>query len=197
MRHVMIDLETLDTKPSAHVLAIGAVCFDPDAVVGQACLGEEFYLRVTGEQPGRTISVGTVAWWARQPEAARLEVFDEEREGVGLTVAVARFGTWLLERTGEGLTYFWANDPDFDVAILRHAWAQAMYVDPIPYNMGRSLRTVVEDAWGYDHHDLWPTRDLEAFPKHHAWADAKYQAIVICQARQQIYRSRHYGEIAT
>lgn len=42
MKHLMIDLETMGTKPSAPIVAIGAVFFEPQT--GE--LGAEFYTAV-------------------------------------------------------------------------------------------------------------------------------------------------------
>lgn len=44
MEHIMIDLETLDTSPSAAIISIGAVKFDPAT---QTPLGDKFYLPVS------------------------------------------------------------------------------------------------------------------------------------------------------
>ena len=43
MNHIMLDLETLDTSPSAVVLSSGAVAFDPYT----NALGDRFYVEMT------------------------------------------------------------------------------------------------------------------------------------------------------
>ncbi len=40
MKHIMLDLETLDTTSSAVVISIGAVAFDPET----NALGDKFYV---------------------------------------------------------------------------------------------------------------------------------------------------------
>ena len=73
---VMIDLETLDTSPTAVVLSLGAVAFDPYTHAH----GATFYVEFTNflEQQtgvGRTISPSTMLWWMQQNATAR-EVFE-------------------------------------------------------------------------------------------------------------------------
>lgn len=67
-RDIMLDLETLDTRPSAVIVSIGAVEFDTN---GPNPL-REFY-RVLQLPPqlsrGRTECPETLAWWSRQSEA--------------------------------------------------------------------------------------------------------------------------------
>lgn len=59
MHHLMLDIETTDIKPSAVILVVAAVFFDPRT--GE--LGAEFEAAVSSQkdQPGRTISSDTVA----------------------------------------------------------------------------------------------------------------------------------------
>ena len=57
MSHVMIDLETLDTKPSTKILSLGAVIFDPE----NGELGETFYRKLNSDlQLSRTESKSTM-----------------------------------------------------------------------------------------------------------------------------------------
>jgi DNA polymerase III epsilon subunit-like protein len=68
-RHVMVDLETLDTQISAAIVSIGAVVFDPRGEDYQ----ETFSLTIdekSNRWHGRTVSDATLEWWA-QPVSAR------------------------------------------------------------------------------------------------------------------------------
>ena len=74
--HGMIDLETLDTKPSASILTIGAVKFDPtgDELKESTC--EKFYVKVdldSCDKLGLTVSQSTLDWWANQSQEAQDE----------------------------------------------------------------------------------------------------------------------------
>lgn len=75
---LMFDFETLDSKPSAVVLALAGVVFDfenhdtfQDLIKSRDRL---FYSKISvGDQVGRTISQPTLDWWAKQsPEAKEI-----------------------------------------------------------------------------------------------------------------------------
>jgi len=143
---LMIDLETLDTSPTAVVLSLGAVAFDPYGEVNSWTF--PFYVEFTNflEQQtgvGRTISPSTVLWWMGQNAAAR-EVFKPKE-----TSDVRCSPLWGLNAFNDYLKPLdikrvWARDPDFDIVILRSLY-QTNAPDlafPFSYSAGRSVRTV-------------------------------------------------------
>ena len=75
---IMIDLETLDTRPDCVVLSIGAVRFDPRGIG----VVEKLELKPTVEDQtelyNRSINDATIAWWASQNPAALEEAFSED-----------------------------------------------------------------------------------------------------------------------
>ena len=95
MKEMMLALETLDTRPSAVVLSIGAVIFstgmvpkvEPGATRGHMELGyeiEDRFYRILdiSEQLGplnRTVSQSTLLWWMRQDQDALAEAFGTNR----------------------------------------------------------------------------------------------------------------------
>lgn len=171
---LMIDLETLDTSPTAVVLSLGAVAFDPYT----HARGETFYVEFTNflEQQtgvGRTISPSTVLWWMQQNATAR-EVFkpkETSTERCSPLWGLTAFNEYVAEA---GVKKVWAKDPDFDVVILRSLY-QTNAPDlafPFKYNAGRSVRTV-EDAF--------PVAPLLSKPPvaHNALDDAVNQAISV------------------
>lgn len=173
---LMIDLETLDTAPTAVVLSIGAVAFDPYGHV----LGQQFYVEFTNflEQQtnvGRTISPSTVLWWMRQDAAAR-EVFQPKEtspQRCSMMWGLSAFGDFLKENPVNNV---WAKDPDFDVVILRSLY-QTNAPDiafPFKYNSGRSVRTI----------EAMPFARLRDKPPtaHNALEDAVAQAKAVQEA---------------
>lgn len=75
--HGMIDLETLDTKPSCTVLSLGAIKFNP---LDDSEPHSELYLKIDVDEQdrlGRTTSDDTIAWWAKQEPKAMEEAFDQ------------------------------------------------------------------------------------------------------------------------
>lgn len=167
---LMIDLETLDTSPTAVVLSLGAVAFDPYSNTQ----GPTFYVEFTNflEQQtgvGRTISPSTVLWWMGQNAAAR-EVFQKKEtsnERCSPLWGLTFFADYLKPL---GIKRVWAKDPDFDVVILRSLYETNApgLAFPFKYSAGRSVRTVEDMPFA-------PLRDSPPVA-HNALEDAIAQA---------------------
>ena len=143
---VMLDLETLGTSPRAAVLSIGACFFDLGAKPGE--VASTFSANISLEsnhRAGRSIEPGTVLWWLSQPKEAQNAFLEGPHEA--LRAALTRFNAWhqALSPTCHRL---WAKDPDFDVVILRDAFEQENIVFPFKYFMSRSVRTILDLAFG-------------------------------------------------
>ena len=96
MNHVMVDLETLDLKPTAVILSIGAVRFSPDT--GQVQSPEDgFHVACAVDDQikyGFTIGEMTLAWWLKDnAETIRNEWALKDR--VPLDDALRCFAQWL------------------------------------------------------------------------------------------------------
>src|SRR5690606_26297309 len=72
---IMIDIETVDTKPSAGILSVSAVPFDIES-------GRTYHLPYYDMLDihkqidcGRSMSLDTMLWWTKQNEKARKEAF--------------------------------------------------------------------------------------------------------------------------
>jgi hypothetical protein len=172
--HIVLDLETLSTKPNAAVIAIGAV-----AVSATGAIVGEFHIAVDGySQPGRDIDAATLAWWEEQtPEAkaASLQATDH----VSATVAMCKFSAWVLEMADSTTVKMWGNGSSFDCTILSSLYAQCHelgYPQPWAWWNDRDMRTLV---------DAFPTAkqvgDFEGI-KHHALHDARHEAKQLAKA---------------
>lgn len=133
MRHMMIDFETLDTTPSAHVLTLGACVFSP--YDGE--IFESFHYRFHDHQPGRTISVATVKWWMEQDAKAKGSLEAGEALPIGTIVQMLR-----TEYQTYGCEAMWSNGPSFDGAILESLVRGEGLPSPCRYNEHRDVRTV-------------------------------------------------------
>ena len=145
----MLDIETLDTVPTAKILSLGAV-----DVYGEA----DWYAEFGHYQYGRTVSTETLEWWQQQ----RAMPNGSENLKAGLQ----RFYDWYKE---QAFTEVWCKGTDFDFVILRDAFKGADVPIPWEYNQVRDLRTLMK---------LFPECKL-AFRnriQHHALADAAHQA---------------------
>src|SRR5574337_1474769 len=111
----MVDLETVDNKPTSAIASIGAVMFDEDG------LYDEFYIVVdhlSSIQLGLTQSADTMNWWSKQSEEAR-KIFHPDTSKYDVKIALIEFGSWFKNNGG---LYLWGNGSDFDNAILSTAY---------------------------------------------------------------------------
>lgn len=130
LKNVMIDIETLDTKQSAKILAIGAVEFD----LKSDELGRKFYTTIDWEEQNfRTSSRDTIAWWDKQSKEARVAL-----DGLdSLYDVLKEFRKWLCDGC-----IVWGNGATFDISILEHAYLQHKYVIPWEFWNIRDCRTI-------------------------------------------------------
>lgn len=116
--HMMIDLETLDTRPTGVVFQVGVICF-ADVLYGepveQLILEEKlFHVDILSQiMKGRTIDPETVKWWMTQNVEAWMRhpkecVFEHD---VFNEIAA------MMGRNGVGDV--WSNSPSFDAVMMR------------------------------------------------------------------------------
>ena len=150
MEHIMIDIETAATSLDATILSIGAVSQD----------GRELYVKVNPNQPGRSVCIDTMRWWANQDKAVRQEAFSGK---VSLQHALAGLSTFLPAHKPFLL---WAKPPQFDIGILENAYSQHEIVVPWKFRQVACLRTVAR---------LIPVDQVSNDRPHSALSDAKSQ----------------------
>lgn len=179
-RHIMVDLETMDTEDSAAILTIGAVCFDPrgkdteESMRNKLDEGHGFSIRCSLESNmvlGRTVSAGTIMWWMNQSESARDALVNGKQYPVGM--ALSNFRQWLTALKPKA-TRVWAKDPDFDCNILVHAMKMTHEIWPFHFADNRSVRTIMDLAY--------PDGDCPRIGEgvaHDAYDDAVMQALVV------------------
>ena len=146
MQDVMLDLETLDTKPTAVVLAIGAVFFDPKT--GE--LGQRFYQELANDVEsqlamGRTMSYKTIQWWMKQGDKAR-ELFNPlENNSAPRTLHTLNLFQNFL---GPLKPNIWGNGSDFDNMLLASLYES--YNTPVPWQFyrNRCYRTIKQSFYG-------------------------------------------------
>ena len=163
---LMIDLETLDTRPTAHILTVGVTGFNKDT--GEVDGG--MHIPMVLDQ-GRSISAHTVKWWTEQSEAARKRAFEPDKFS-GLANAgemVHALASYINDNCVKKVRV-WANGPAFDLAILRNLCEQHGFQAPWHYRQERDFRTYMEDFKGE-----MPPNTLA----HDALADAIWQAKAI------------------
>lgn len=162
---IMIDLETLDVTPTASILTIGAVKFDPfgDDINEPDC--DKFYVRVdldSCDALGCTVSQATLDWWANQEQAAQDEAFDPANR-IAITDALNQ-----LYKFCWGAKRVWSHGAGFDVVILEHLFRKIGKAIPWQFWEVRDTRTIF---------DIGINPNRPPVLKHHALEDAWNQAV--------------------
>ena len=108
-RQVVVDLETLSTRPNSGITSIGAVAFTlQDGIV------DEFMINVdpaSCKSYGLHIDKSTVDWWATQPKEA---IDSWRKDPVPLEDAMNKF----VDFYGDKSIPIWGNGSVFDITIL-------------------------------------------------------------------------------
>ena len=158
---VMIDLETLGTKPNSVMLTIGALRFNPwgDDSEKQLTEMDTFYRRVEVESYeglDHNIDDATLEWWGNQNEKVRAEAFAED-DRHPLSDVLADLYKWC-----GGLNAIWANGTGFDLNIVEHFSRELIRGVAWNYWQARDARTLYALCPGLErpkgnalHHALW------------------------------------------
>jgi hypothetical protein len=184
MNAVMLDLETMDVAPSAAILTIGAVHFDPFGQDTEETLRtpeRTFYARISLDSntaQGRTMSAGTVKWWLGQTDSARNELLQAE---LALRTAILTFRMWASNLTPRA-DRVWAKSPEFDVVILKHAFDQLNEVWPFKFWNSRDVRTATELAYPEGNEPK-----IGVGTAHNALDDAIRQALMVQHCHQILH----------
>lgn len=176
--HLMVDIETMSTRQDAAILSIGAVLFDPngDSIDETRTFNQTIGIE-SNEAEGRHFSGATIAWWLKQSQEARKALLTDT---LPLGTALTKFKTWIARNTP---TLVWANSPSFDVAILKHAFAQQKMHWPFAYWAERDVRTLKDAAY--------PNGDAPAITHgtaHGALDDAIKQALLVQRCHYALRR---------
>lgn len=146
-KHVMIDIETMSTLPSASIISIAAVMFDPygDQNADELAKNPTYNTHISladNQKRGRHIDGDTVMWWLTQSQDAQRALCEAPK-----TNLANGLGGLLTFLANNQPTHVWANDPDFDVVILNSALRDCNLRWPFGFWMNRSVRTVKDLAY--------------------------------------------------
>ncbi|WP_353613642.1 3'-5' exonuclease [Mangrovibacter phragmitis] len=165
MKHVMIDIEALDKKPTAAIVSLAAAVFDPMTGRVDASMYRTVNIE-SSEAAGGTIGADTVKWWFKKSRDVQAAVLSDQ--AVQLGVALADLNLFVLAYCDADSVKVWARGTDYDMPIISHAM-QSIGIRPV-WNFWnvRDVRTVEEISLmvcGY------ASRRLVDENKHNAAAD--------------------------
>lgn len=164
--HLMIDIETMSTRPDAALLAIGAVTFTVADGVDHSNAREWLVDLGDSVAHGGRMDPDTVLWWTQQSERARrgLVATRQLRESAALEGLA-----WMIS----GLPpkpWIWGNGADFDLVVIGSA-LDRHHMRPLwPFWQQRCLRTLRKLL------PHVPAPDRAEEEKHSALRDAVHQA---------------------
>lgn len=180
--HMMIDIETLGSRPGSVIASIGAVAFDPEAgTIGGDGLSVLVDL-ADAQKMGLRIDAETVGWWLRQSEAARAGTFAAELHRVPLVTALGMLSGYCQENGG---VFAWSHGAVFDLVLLDSAYFVAGLTAPWKFWHARDTRTIFHLAGvnPKDHFEPGATA-------HNALDDARAQARAVIAAYAKLGLAR-------
>ena len=161
--HAMIDLETLDTKPSCQILSLGAVKFN---ALSDQEPHSELYIKPDIDQQdklGRSTSDDTINWWSKQDPKAMEEAFSEAGR-MDMDTMLNQLTKWLV-----GVDTIWGHGYGFDITILEDLYRNCERPIPWQFWQVKDSRTLFSCC------KVDPRKAMQS-DLHNALADAYFQA---------------------
>lgn len=118
MKHLMIDIEAMDDKPTAAITAIAAAFFNPET--GE--VGKTFYRRISLDDAmknGGTVSAEAITWCLKQSSETRSNLLYDDCQDIDL--AVCDFYDFVNTNMNPFEVKVWHGCPSLRSAILRTA----------------------------------------------------------------------------
>ncbi len=181
MKHIMLDLETMGTKPGSAITQIGAVDFDLDGNMGEG-FSVNISLRSCGAH-GLTFDPDTIGWWMGQDDAARRSVFEGAKHD--LKQALKMFANYVKGVKGQ---FMWGNGSTFDNVLLTCAYEKVATDRPWHFRDDRDMRTVrsLGKMMGIDVDSLWQRVGTAHVALDDAKTQARYVQSIMMQMRERI-----------
>jgi len=174
----MVDIETLDTRPTSVVLSMAVVTFTQDeGPIDEA----EYTLEIQSQiDRGRTISEDTlINFWMQQCEEAKSRAFTTQRLDTD----------WALQnmiKTSLIGVPIWANSPSFDLVIIEDLFRNYGILEtPWNYSKSRDVRTLraeanIEPEWQ-------PAVQIEGV-RHTPTYDCLWQIELVRECRRRLHK---------
>jgi hypothetical protein len=134
---IMLDIETLGTRPECVILTLGAVKFNPFDIDAEP--GPGLYMRIDVDEQlalGREVQEDTLQWWMNQAEDVREEALGES-DRVSLDTMYKDLNRFLV-----GAKNIWCQGPAFDMVILENIYRQRGWPTPWQFWQIRDSRTL-------------------------------------------------------
>lgn len=194
MLDIIIDIETLGTKPNSPIIEIGACAIDnrTGAITAnfsrRVPTGLIFDIDHGSFDFADADTRATLLWWTGDPvRRETLRKIMSRSACIHEHAALYEFCDWMIQRNVEadGNLRVWANGPQFDLVILQSAFDRYGIQRPWICWQERCVRTALEQA-GYEKGSVgW----IELGPRHRALNDARHEA-------RKLYYAGALGEVS-
>lgn len=175
--HLMLDTETLGTRPGAVVTSVALVRFSDEAHT-------TINLDIAEQQAlGLEQDAATLEWWMQQSPEARAAAFSNP---VPLRPALEHLSAWINWAALGGDLLLWAHGASFDGPLLEEVYRRAGLTPPWHFWQLRDTRTLYDLA-GID------KRNYDVPPPHVALNDAVGQVRAANAALRVIAGVRGYA----
>lgn len=175
MNDLMIDIETLGTKPGCVILSISAVVFDLKTGNTQDIFHQNISAYDSVKQ-GLKIDTETFMWWMEQSKEAQNKVV-ELRNQMKLRNTIISFCRFIYNNTSKDVKV-WGNSARFDLGILEAAFNLFDIETPWKHYNELDVRTLISFA-----PEIKAATKFEGIP-HYGIDDCKHQ-IKYCTAIYQ------------
>lgn len=177
--HIMIDTETLGTRPGALILSVALVRFSDEAAV-------QVNLSIPEQQAlGMEVDPATSEWWSQQPAEAWAAATCNP---LPLATALPYISQWLTWAAPDDLL-LWAHGASFDGPLLEELYRRAGVHCPWRFWQLRDTRTLYDLA-GVD------VKQFAVPPPHVALNDAIAQTRAANAALVVLARAHQIQQVA-
>lgn len=147
--HIMLDIETMGTRPGAAIVSIGACTFGDGSIWRGQRRQFQATISLDGQQErGLHLDPATVTWWLGQSDAARAALTAGSPVHLGSALfQLNAFVGAARDVNGEGAPVrIWGNGANFDPPVIEAAYHACMLAPPWRYRDVRCLRTLLDLA---------------------------------------------------
>lgn len=150
--HIMVDLETLDTKSTAHVLSAAVVPFDPFSgtpimltctkyVWLSHCVMKQNEMCFGTHDQGGTVSINTLGWWSKQNTKYFTSLLSAYADKNDFKTFIKQFNAEIqnLREEPDIELNIWCTGT-FDLDILRNASERFGVEFAVPYYAQKDVR---------------------------------------------------------
>ncbi len=138
MTHIMLDLETLGTKPGCVILSIGACVFYPTTGPDEEKTFYAVLNRDDQKERDLTENLDTLKWWKKQNKIAWDQATARAQPTEG---ELKRFLKWWHSHRGK---FLWSQGSNFDGPLLEALFLSFGLKEPWKYHETRDTRTVYQ-----------------------------------------------------